>query len=85
MASIFVLNRQTREDEADLGAPDESEADDLKHHVGRCALRFRFLARGQGAQATRLQRIEVILFGIAIWLFATSPMAHDMIKKVMGF
>lgn len=85
MANIFVRNGNHHDDDdIALGIPDESEATDLNRHVDRCAMRYRMFTSKLKMHGDSVKRIEYILYGVAIWLLATSPFAQDMLRRLLG-
>lgn len=71
------------DDELNLGTPDESEAHDLVRHVGRCALRYRLLTKRLRSQGSQINRIEYILYGLAIYALASVGPVHDFAVSVI--
>lgn len=81
MVSIFVSQgRRLDDEEADLGMPDASEAQNLERHVDRCAMRYRMFTRRMSLQGKSIRRIELIAYGVAIWLLATSTWAQQAFR-----
>lgn len=67
------------DDELNLGTPDDSEAHDLVRHVGRCALRYRLLTKRLRQQGSQINRIEYILYGLAVYALGSVGPVHDFI------
>lgn len=86
MTNISVLNRRGDDEDDDLmlGTPDAAEAASLDRHVERCAMRYRLFTRRLKSHGDAVKRIEYILYGVAVWLGATSPIAQDMLKRLLG-
>ncbi len=85
MSIVNILNGKHDEDEEiALGMPDSSEAQSLERHVDRCAMRYRLFTSRLKSQGKDVTHIKLILYGIAVWLLATSPFAQDMLKRLMG-
>lgn len=84
MVSLFIFNRPNPDDdELLLGAPDLSEGLDLKRHSERCAMRYRMFSKRLFAQSGAIRRVEVILYGLAIYLLLTSKMSHDALQFLL--
>jgi hypothetical protein len=82
MASLFIFNRSTSDDdEIRLGVPDLSEAQSLERHVDRCAMRYRMFTKRMIDQGNAIKRIELLAYGIILYFVLTSPIAKD----VLGF
>lgn len=81
---IFNGRHDDDDEELMLGIPDSSEAQSIERHVERCAMRYRLFTSKLRSHGDSVKRIEYILYGVAIWLLATSPFAQDMLKRLLG-
>lgn len=86
MSSIFVFNSggdSDSEEEMRLGTPDASEAKDLERHVDRCATRYKLFTKRLRAQGSQISRIELLLYGVGIYVMASGGPVHDFIKELI--
>lgn len=83
---LFIFNgmRGLSDEEIALGTPDESEANDLKHHVARCAYRYRSFTKRQSEQGDDITKIKYMLVGLIGVLCLTSPQLRDFIAWMFG-
>lgn len=85
MGSLFIFNSggSDPEEEMRLGTPDAAEAVDLARHVDRCALRYRLFTKRLRTQGSQISRIELILYGVAIYVMASGGPVHDFLKGLI--
>lgn len=84
MASLFIFNRSSlEEEEMSLGTPDLSEAQSLERHVDRCAMRYRLFTKRISSLSGSVKRLEIIGYGILVFLFVTSPVARDVVEFIL--
>ena len=84
MTFISVLNgRGDGAEEEALEMPDDLEVTDHKHHVLRCAVRYKLLRR-QGRRVSRkVDYVLLVLGGIALWSVATSGPLAPVFAKIL--
>jgi hypothetical protein len=81
MVSLSILNRRSDKDddeEAALGTPDQSEADNLNRHVERCALRYRMFTGRLARQGKDISQVKVLMYLLAAFILATSHPAQQL-------
>lgn len=66
-----------------LGTPDLAEAKDLERHVDRCAMRYRLFTKRLKSQGAQISRIELLIYGVAIYTLATGGPIHDFVKAAL--
>lgn len=71
-----LVGRETTLDDAEenLGKPDEAEADDLRYHVSRCAMRWILSYRMSRSNNTQIAQVRLILIlAIALEVTTSKP------------
>lgn len=79
--SLFSLDGHggVSDEEIALGTPDMSEAKSLKHHVERCAMRYRMFTKRQATQGSDLVQIKYMMLGLIGAIAATSQQMREVV------
>lgn len=87
MISLNIFNGKggLSQAEIEMATPDESEMNDLRVHVPRCAKRFRLLAEGLNGVHGDVSQVKMILLVIGGYLVVVSQPAQNVIGKLLGF
>ena len=84
MVSLFIFNSRVSDDETALGTPDLSEAQNLPHHVERCAMRYRLFTQRLSDQGQAIGRVELMIMALIAFTTLTSQPFRDLLIFLKG-